>query len=142
MAIESCRPLCLRPPVPGAADPELLWGAIIGLSGLLATGWLRSGLPTPLCPFHALTGLPCPTCGMTRAAESLLRGDVREALAWNPLGSLGLIAAVLFVGYAATVVTLRLPRLRLQGPPPRFWRLGIALLLGLNWGYLLFFGKV
>jgi Protein of unknown function (DUF2752) len=142
MAIESGRVFCLRPPVPGGADPELLWGSVLAAAGLLGAGWLRAGLPTPLCPFHALTGLPCPACGTTRAAGCLLRGDLLSSLSWNPLGSLGLVAAVFFVGYAATVVTLRLPRLRLQGSPPRFWRLGIALLLGLNWGYLLFFGKV
>jgi len=39
----------------------------------------------PLCPFKRLTGLPCPTCGMTRGALCLLHGDVLAAVAFNPL---------------------------------------------------------
>lgn len=33
----------------------------------------------PLCPFHFLTGEPCPLCGLTRAFGSLMAGDVSDA---------------------------------------------------------------
>lgn len=52
-----------------------------GLAYLLwvrATGW---GLP---CPIHALTGLDCPGCGVTRMLVSLSRGDWAAARAANP----------------------------------------------------------
>ncbi len=39
----------------------------------------------PKCPVHQLTGWHCPGCGITRAAHALLHGNVREALAKNPL---------------------------------------------------------
>lgn len=39
----------------------------------------------PGCWFHAATGLHCPGCGTTRAAHSLLNGNVEQALAYNPL---------------------------------------------------------
>lgn len=42
----------------------------------------------PRCPFHALTGLWCPGCGMTRALHALVHGDVLQALHMNPLGML------------------------------------------------------
>jgi hypothetical protein len=37
----------------------------------------------PVCPFHRLTGLWCPGCGMTRALHALLHGDVAAAVSSN-----------------------------------------------------------
>lgn len=39
----------------------------------------------PACPFHALTGLNCPGCGLTRGFHALLAGDVSTALHFNAL---------------------------------------------------------
>ena len=39
------------------------------------------GLP---CPFHALTGLRCPGCGVTTLLLSLVRGDLAAAFWANP----------------------------------------------------------
>lgn len=39
----------------------------------------------PLCLLHALTGLQCPGCGMTRAVHALLAGDIVLALRCNVL---------------------------------------------------------
>ena len=41
------------------------------------TGW---GIP---CPFHALTGLNCPGCGVSRMLLSLLRLDFAAAFRYN-----------------------------------------------------------
>ena len=41
-------------------------------------------LPTvSLCPFHAITGIPCPGCGMTRAMISLGQLKLEEAVEYN-----------------------------------------------------------
>lgn len=139
-------PLCLRPPIPGAADRELLWGSVLGTAGILGAGWLALGLPTPLCPLHALTGIPCPGCGTTRAAGCLLRGDLPSALGWNPLGTLLLCGALLYVAYAAAVSGFRLRRVGWSGGRGSGWRNGLrlaaVLLLGLNWLYLIAAGRV
>ena len=37
----------------------------------------------PLCPTKAITGTHCPTCGATRAFESLLQGDINQMIAFN-----------------------------------------------------------
>lgn len=37
------------------------------------------------CVFQALSGIPCPGCGMTRAAKSLMRLDFASAWGYNPL---------------------------------------------------------
>ena len=38
-----------------------------------------------LCPMKRLLGVPCPTCGTTRAFAALFRGDVLGAVARQPL---------------------------------------------------------
>lgn len=39
----------------------------------------------PTCPFHTMTGLNCPGCGMTRGFNALLHGDFLGALHFNAL---------------------------------------------------------
>lgn len=38
-----------------------------------------------MCIFKAMTGLPCPGCGMTRAFLRLFHGDLEGALYFHPL---------------------------------------------------------
>lgn len=129
-----------RPLIPGEEDRELLWGVILGVSSTLALTWLWSGLPTPLCAFHTLTGLPCPTCGMTRGLHCLLLGDPVSAFLFNPLGMIVLLGLVLYLLYTVIVVTARLSRLRwepLTQQAKYALRITIALLVLLNWAYLI-----
>jgi hypothetical protein len=59
-------------------------------------GALRQGLHLDLwrCPLRQLTGLPCPTCFLTRSVLATLRGDWAQAVAWHALGPM-LVALVL-----------------------------------------------
>ena len=61
-----------------------------GLAGLLGAMALRSWnlLPLPLwsCPLRHLTGVPCPTCFLTRSVLATLRGDLSGALRFHILG--------------------------------------------------------
>lgn len=45
-----------------------------------------------LCVLRLFTGLPCPGCGLTRAAAALLRGDLSASLHYHPLLGLVLFA--------------------------------------------------
>jgi hypothetical protein len=38
-----------------------------------------------ICPIYNIVGIPCPSCGMTRAWTSALRGDVKTALFYHPM---------------------------------------------------------
>lgn len=53
----------------------------------------------PHCVFRAVTGVPCPFCGMTTGTLALLHGDVAGAFAANPGAP---VLAVMFVVLAAT----------------------------------------
>lgn len=37
------------------------------------------------CPLYYVIGIPCPSCGMTRAYLSLLRGNILQAFSMHPL---------------------------------------------------------
>ncbi|MCX6898261.1 MAG: DUF2752 domain-containing protein [Verrucomicrobia bacterium] len=53
---------------------------------LLLAVLLRLGLSDWLpntCPLRRLTGIPCATCGMTRAAAALCHGELAQASAFN-----------------------------------------------------------
>ncbi|MDP4204480.1 MAG: DUF2752 domain-containing protein [Bacteroidota bacterium] len=54
------------------------------------------------CIFKDITGIPCPSCGVTRTILTLSKGQVWEALQINPLGILLGVFLLLFplwIGY-------------------------------------------
>lgn len=129
-----------RPNIPRSRDPELIWGSILLLAAVVATAWLSSGISTPRCLLHATSGIPCPTCGMTRATWHLLQGEMGAAFLLNPLMTAALLGAALYVGYAAVVVIGRLPRFRLEAltkTEARLVRFTTIGLLAANWIYLI-----
>lgn len=48
------------------------------------------------CPIKALTGVSCPSCGMTRAWFNLLRLDFNRAFYYHPLFSFPLFFAIIY----------------------------------------------
>jgi hypothetical protein len=76
----------------------------------------RSVAPVDLpCPVLAVTGVPCPACGLTRLAHAAVHGRFVDALTTDPAGValLALVAAVA----ALHLVGRRRSRPRLTIPP-------------------------
>jgi len=64
-------------------------GMAVLLGGVLAaTCLLEPSRYFSICAFRMLTGLPCMTCGLTRALHALSTGHFREAVTYHPLGPL------------------------------------------------------
>ena len=51
-------------------------------------------LPIDLCLLKRMTGLPCPTCGLTRAVCSALQGDWAASLGFHPAGILVVVSVL------------------------------------------------
>ena len=126
-------------------DHELVWLSVsLGGGSALAT-WLALQLPTPPCPFHALTGFPCVTCGATRAALNFFRGHFGTSALFNPLAFAVFCGLLIFDLYALVVLVTRAPRLRLapfSRAEKNLARAAALLLLAGNWLYLLLYRPV
>jgi hypothetical protein len=127
-----------------AAAPPL--GVIFAGIGVLvgAAVWLLrlDRVPLTLCVFKGLTGLPCPTCGSTRALGRLFVLDFRGALAMNPFTTV--VAAVVAAWGLVDLVLLRRRRaLGLEVSPPlaRALRVLALVLFLVNWLYLVAVGR-
>lgn len=121
-------------------DPELIWLVVSVASLAAGVAWLTLALPWPSCPFLALTGLPCVTCGSTRSVIAFLHGDFLSALRWNPLAFVVFCALLAFDLYAAIVLTGRTARLRIvdwSAMEKNATRIIVIGLVALNWIYLL-----
>lgn len=57
----------------------------------------------PLCPSMYFAGIPCPTCGTTRAVWHLLHGHISDAWSFNPIGFL----VVLLLARRVVVLSIR-----------------------------------
>jgi hypothetical protein len=67
---------------------------------------LQLGLPP--CSFRLMTGVPCPSCGMTTSFALLVRGDVLNSLRANAVGTLlALFCAALVPWSLACVICSR-----------------------------------
>lgn len=93
-----------------STSERLLAGAaLVGLAGVAAL--VRLFNPSvygffPTCPFHSLTGLSCPGCGLTRGFHALFHGDLAQALQFNLLLPVYLIFFA-FVAMSLALVVFR-----------------------------------
>jgi len=75
--------------------------ALCGVPILASVYYHQTGYTSiALCPVKTLTGIPCPSCGMTRGFICIVGGDLECAFSEN------LFSPVVFVGFLVTVVHL------------------------------------
>jgi hypothetical protein len=110
----------------------LLWGTMVVAA--LAISRL-TGQDVYTCPFRRITGYPCATCGGTRAAERLFRGDLFGAVTLNPLATAIVIATPLLLLWWIAVPPPKTPRRR-RVPA---WAAALILIgvVAANWAYVL-----
>ena len=109
--------------------------AVVGLLGLDQLGFT-------VCIFRLTTGLPCATCGATRALGRLLRLDLAGALLMNPLVTLGTLALVAWgLLDLALLPTRRALRLGVAAAWQPTVRVVVVALVLLNWAFLILVGR-
>lgn len=114
-------------------------GAALLLLGLVAALATTQTQGPVTCPFRAVTGLPCPTCGLTRCAGLIMTGRLGEAMRLNPFDAFSILVAA-----PAALVMLILNRtlglcVRIEtsrGERTAFWA-ALAVVLAANWVYVL-----
>ena len=140
----------VRPPAWGlrltAPVGRLPLGAVFGTIGALgatAVGLLGlDRLPFTVCLFKAFTGLPCPTCGSTRAVGRLVHLDVAGAIAMNPLATLGVVVlAIWAVADFGLLARGRALDVEVGSPLSRLVRVLAIAAVAANWLYLLASGR-
>lgn len=74
----------------------LLFACLAGYSWLgLGGGVSLAESQVTVCHIKNLTGIPCPSCGSTRAIHALLDGHFLQSLYWNPFGLV--LASILLI---------------------------------------------
>ena len=71
--------------------PAVLAGFWFAKTGFQAYGYLFT------CSIRAHTGIPCLSCGGTRALYYLLKGDILKSLVYNPIVVYGALAYLHFM---------------------------------------------
>jgi hypothetical protein len=82
--------------------------AAIGLVAA-AAAWPLLPHPTSACPLRALTGIPCPLCGMSRACSAAVHGHLGASVAFNPAGVLLIAAAIVAIVRPRALQRVRVP---------------------------------
>lgn len=91
------------------------------------------------CPTRIIWGIPCPSCGTTRAVRAAFHGQWMQSLYYNPLGILVTFVMVVFplwiavdtlTGSSSLLMTYRFVEKKLQQWP--YAAAGILVIL-INW---------
>jgi hypothetical protein len=132
--------ILLKERTPGQIEFGIIYGGF-ALIALVVTRFLPA-LTTvlPSCVFKGITGIPCPTCGATRAVMHLSRGDIIASLEMNPLVAIAVVSGMMYFIYSALTFLFNMRRITVIFADNEMnpVRLIVALTVAINWGYLVF----
>ncbi len=94
--------------------------ALMSVSGVVLTmarwlspapnGWgTHQQLGLPPCFFHQMTGIPCPTCGMTTSFAHTVRLHFYEAFITQPFGLLACLITMALIPLSFLLMQRRVP---------------------------------
>ena len=120
----------------------IVGGTLLGLAGWLQPDPTGMGTHCQLgfagCPLPMLTGLPCPSCGMTTAFAHTVRGEWASAFLAQPAGFLLALTTVTCTMMGAiSLVTGRGWRLNGHRVRPHLMVVGVVGLILGGWGFKL-----
>lgn len=121
--------------------------ALMSISGVVLTiarvlspspnGWgTHQQLGLPPCFFHQMTGIPCPTCGMTTSFAHTVRLHFYDAFIAQPFGLLACLITMALIPLSILMMRRRVPWMKVltvRGSNTVMYVL-IALFLA-AWGY-------
>ena len=89
---------------------------VLGCVGLAVFGLVLPFSPIPPCPLRTMTGVPCPLCGMTRSARSLMRLDLGASVRFQPFGVVACFVGIVILALWAlprtrSITVVRVPLL-------------------------------
>ena len=121
-------------------------GLVLGAAGVaacVAVGLLHlERLPFTLCMFKRVTGLPCATCGSTRAFARLFHFDMAGAIVQNPLAAVAALGVALWaLSDLALAPRGRSLGIELAPVEARFLRIAAVVAFVSNWAYLVAAGR-
>jgi len=123
---------------------NLILGLFLLISGILMVICERLLEFIPLtrkvifvCRFKELTGIPCPSCGMTRSLNCLWHFDLINAFAMNPFIFLFLLGFVSYILYLITTGFGWFPIVKWDFLQRTSIRVSLVLFFIMNWIYLI-----
>lgn len=93
-------------------------GVVLTIARLLSPS--PNGLGThqqlglPPCFFHQITGIPCPTCGMTTSFAHTMRLHFYEAFMTQPFGMLACLLTILLIPLSLLMMRRRVPWMKVM----------------------------
>lgn len=112
---------------------------MLPLFALPLGAWMvdRGAIDIGTCAFKSLLGIPCLTCGATRATELLVAGDLAGAISYQPLVvAVYALLAVWGISSLSLFVAGRRARLRLGRRGRTAFKVALVALPLVNWVYL------
>src|SRR5690606_1481945 len=109
-----------------------IWGSLVGF-----IQWFGQQLPEApvICHLRLFTGIPCPTCGSTRALMAILDGRPLDAFLFNPLMFVLGLATALILG--VRLIWGKQLLLQLSAPQKNgAWVVAVVVFF-FNWGYVI-----
>ena len=126
---------------------ENIWNILFSNLLILIIGLIYATFFFPLkndsykiswCLMQLIFGLPCPGCGMTKALLHLFRGNLTQALIYNPV-SFFLLGFICFQILGQLYVLWKKIDMSLMRMVYQWLEKPLLLALMLNWGYQLIF---